>query len=62
MADLTEAKLQKMLCDGHFRKLTAEEASREPDNTWYLPLMAVRSQNKPKKCVWYWTPQQKATE
>ena len=41
--------MNKMLADGHFRKLTQEEASHEPDNTWYLPLIAVSSTNKPNR-------------
>ena len=41
LGEMTRAKMAKMISDGHFRKLTAEEASHEPKNTWYLPLMAV---------------------
>ena len=49
LGEMTRAKMAKMISDGHFRKLTAEEASHEPKNTWYLPLMAVTNPNKPNK-------------
>ena len=41
--------MNKMISEGHFRKLTTAEASHEPDNVWYLPLMAVTNPNKPNK-------------
>lgn len=49
VAEMTQAKMDKMLADGHFRKLTPEEASEKHDNTWYLPLMAVSNPNKPNQ-------------
>ena len=38
-----------MVENGHFKKLTPEEAAIETDNTWYLPLLAVTSKMKPGK-------------
>ena len=29
-----------MISDGHFRKLTADEASQEPDNVWYVRVVS----------------------
>ena len=43
------SKFQEMENNGHFRKLTAEEAEEEPPNTWYLPLLAVTNEKKPGK-------------
>ena len=36
-----------MLENGHFCKLSAEEALYRPANTWYLPMMAVTNPNEP---------------
>ena len=41
--------MEKMLEDGHFRKLSAEKALYRPANTWYLPMLAVFNPNKPGK-------------
>ena len=41
LGEMTKIRMAKMISDGHFRKLTAEEASHEPQNVWYLPLMAI---------------------
>ena len=49
LGEMTKARMTKMIADGHIRKLTPEEASQEPKNTWYLPLMAVTNPNKPNK-------------
>ena len=49
LAEMTQTKMEKMLADGHFRQLTPEEAAQEPNNTWYLPLLAVSNPNKPNR-------------
>ena len=46
---LSEMTLSRMEKDGHFRKLSRQEASHETQNTWYLPLHAVTNPNKPGK-------------
>ena len=48
-AEMCYTRMGKMISDGHVRKLTAEEASIEPPNTWYLPLLAVTNIHKPGK-------------
>ena len=49
LAALCYNKMEKMLQEGHFHKLPAEEAARTPGNTWYLPLLAVTNNKKPEK-------------
>ena len=49
LAEMCYSKMDKMVSDGHVRKLTSEEAAVEPPNTWYLPLLAVTNSNKPGK-------------
>ena len=49
LSEMTFSRMEKMLKDGHFRKLSRQEASHETQNTWYLPLHAVTNPNKPGK-------------
>ena len=49
LAELVYEKMEKMISDGHFRKLSENEAQEEHKNVWYLPLLAVQNQKKPNK-------------
>ena len=49
LAEMCYSRMEKMVSDGHVRKLTAEEAAVKPPNVWYLPLLAVGNSNKPGK-------------
>ena len=48
-AELCYQRMEKMLADGHFRKISDHEAGVKPPNTWYLPILAVTNPNKPGK-------------
>ena len=49
MAELVYAKMDQMIKDGHYRKLSEEEASELPKKAWYLPLLVVQNPKKPNK-------------
>ena len=44
---LSFARMEKMLENGRFRKLSAEEALYRAAYTWNLPMLAVTNPNKP---------------
>ncbi|XP_043240250.1 uncharacterized protein LOC122390886 [Amphibalanus amphitrite] len=48
-AKLVYEKMDEMIRNGHFRRLSTEEAAKETDRTWYLPLLAVTNKMKPEK-------------
>ena len=48
-AELCYQRMEKMLVNGHFRKISDHEAGVKPPNTWYLPILAVTNPNKPGK-------------
>ena len=49
LAQMCYSKMDEMIKEGHFRKLSKDGAAHEPPNTWYLPVLGVTSQKKPGK-------------
>ena len=51
---LSFARMEKMLENGHFRKLSAVEALYRPANTCFLPMLAVTNPTNLGKVDWSW--------
>ena len=49
LAEMVYEKMEKMIADGHFRKLSEDELKERHKNVWYLPLLAVQNAKKPNK-------------